>query len=291
MASSIALENPAPVTAPHTLMSQRMRHFIITPFCVRRTFTGKMQAELPPDAWIEHRLRLFEDYCLPSVIRQSEQNFNWFIYFDDSTPTRYLEQMRSLIAPFSHISIKMCAFWESPTLIKHVRETLSEDTRWIITSRLDNDDGVHREFVSRLHEAARERREFLNFPCGVILYAGKCYLYRHPSNAFLSLVEPVDEMRTAWSIAHESAIQVAPVRQLSDVPGFLQVVHGQNVSNKPRGHRVRARVALRGFESLPILAEVGRTETAASILLENATTVPVWRLRDVLIVLAKRLRR
>lgn len=146
-----------------------MQHFIITPFYVRRQFTGKtgkIEVQLAEPDWLEQRLRLFEDYCLASVANQSNQNFKWLIYFDDSTPAKYLDRTRSLTKSYQNISIKTCAFWETPTIITDVTAALVASTKWIITTRLDNDDGIHRDFVSMIHSAAQERREFLNFPAG-----------------------------------------------------------------------------------------------------------------------------
>ncbi len=270
--------------------SHRMQHFIITPFYVRRQFTGKtgkIEVQLADPEWLEDRLQLFEDYCLPSVTNQSDQNFNWFIYLDDSTPARYFDRLASLTKDHPNISLKTCAFWETPTIIKDVLAAVPEGTKWLITTRLDNDDGIHRDFVSMIHGAAQERSEFLNFPRGIILYSGKCYMYEHASNAFLSLVEPVQQPTTAWCIAHTQAGHVAPVRQLTDTPAFLQVVHGKNVSNKPRGTRVFARRALIGFEAIPVLRRLGDNETSLGVITENATTVPLWKLRDFLASLVK----
>ena len=272
------------------LSSQRMQHFIITPFYVRRHFTGKtgkIEVQLAEPDWLEHRLRLFEDYCLVSVCNQSEQNFKWLIYFDESTPAKYMDRIKSLTKSHPNICIMTCAFWETPTIIKDLSAALADGTKWIITTRLDNDDGIHRDFVSMIQAAAEERREFLNFPRGIILHSGKCYSYRHPSNAFLSLVEPAERPRTAWCVAHTEAGHVAPVRQLADTPAFLQVVHGKNVSNKPRGTRIFARQARIGFEAIPAMQRLGTDETSWEVMKDNATTVLLWRLRDVLITLVK----
>lgn len=266
---------------------QRMKHFIITPFYVRRDLHRKIGTELPTGSWLEHRLQLFEEYCLPSVVAQSDQNFEWFIYFDDATPGQYLERMRVLTARYPNISIKLCAFWESPTIISHVVAALDSATKWIITSRLDNDDALRQDFVSRLHFAAEERREFLNFPSGIVLYARKSYRYRHLSNAFLSFVEPSQNPRTAFSLAHEEAKEVAPVRQLDEAPAFLQVVHGQNYSNKPRGTRTLKRRALIGFEAIPAVQHLENDETVLGVLVDNMTRVVAWKMRDLLIALAK----
>jgi hypothetical protein len=34
------------------------------------------------ETWMDHRMALFERYCLPSVLRQRETGFGWRIYFD-----------------------------------------------------------------------------------------------------------------------------------------------------------------------------------------------------------------
>lgn len=271
--------------------SQMMRHFIITPFYVRRHFTaktGRIEELLAAPEWLDDRLRLFEDYCLPSVVGQSDKNFEWFIYFDQSTPAKYLDRITSLTSKYENVSIRLCDFWDAAILIKHVSSALEACTRWVITTRLDNDDGLHRDFVSMLHSAAEEQTEFLNFPRGIIWYSGKCYMYRHLSNAFLSLVEPAEGLRTVWSAgAHHYAARIAPVRQLQETPAFLQVVHGKNVSNKPRGTRIDARRALIGFESIPVLHRSRVNETPAGIMIENATSVMLWKIRDFLIELTR----
>lgn len=272
-------------------LSQVMKHFIITPFYVRRHFTtktGKTEELLAPPEWLNDRLRLFEDYCFPSVVGQSEKNFEWFIYFDQSTPGSYLDRVTSLTSKYANITIKLCEFWEAATLIKDVASAIEARTRWVVTTRLDNDDGLSRDFASMLHSAAEERTEFLNFPRGIIWYSGKCYMYKHLSNAFLSLVEPVEGLRTVWSAgAHQDAARTAPVRQLQETPAFLQVVHGKNVSNKPRGTRIDARRALMGFETIPTLGRSRVNETPAGIMFENATSVMLWRARDFLIELTR----
>jgi hypothetical protein len=272
-------------------LPELMRHFILTPFYVRRHFKGQAGPQLAAPEWLDHRIQLFEDYCLPSVISQSDQNFEWFIYFDESTPAEYLERVKSLISKYQNISMKSCRLWQPEVIANDILTTLAARTRWIVTTRLDNDDGLHRDFVSALHSAVQERREFLNFPRGIVLYSGKCFVYEHLSNAFLSLVEPSERPVTACSVAHEQAAEVAPVRQLPETPAFLQVVHGKNVSNKPRGTRISARQALIGFESIPALHGVSKGETPLGIAFDNATTVLLWKSRDLFISVIKAMRR
>jgi hypothetical protein len=265
-----------------------MKHIIITPYYVWRHFSGQAEPKLAGPTWLAHRLQLFEKYCLPSVTSQSDQNFEWFIYFDVSTAADYLGRIRALTSKYENISIKLCSHFDPA---KDVLATLTDSMNWVITTRLDNDDGLRRDFVSTLHAAVQEREEFLNFPRGIILYSGKCFIYKHYSNAFISFVEPAERPRTVWSVAHTEAAKVAPVRQLPESPAFLQVVHDKNISNKPRGTRIHSRQALIGFETITALQGQESGETAQGVLLENLTTVIIWKLRDFLISLARVVRR
>ena len=265
-----------------------MKHFLTTPFYVRRHFKGESEPQLAPLHWLEHRFRLFQDYCLPSVIAQSNQTFEWLIYFDSTTPDTYLDKIRTLTSQYKNVSVVLCDVWRAEKVLQDISARADDDTRWIVTTRLDNDDGLHRDFVSNLHTQIEEQREFLNYPHGIVFYSRKFYLYRHLSNAFLSLVEPLDHAIGVWSVAHEQAERLAPIRQLSDWPAFLQVIHDKNVSNKPRGRRIRATEALSGFEAIPSAYILNRQDKLLNILWENATRVVLWNLRDRAISIVKK---
>ena len=162
-----------------------------------------------------------------------------------------------------------------------VKAALNDNTKWVLTTRLDNDDGWHRDFVKILHSNVTVgRREFLNYPVGLIYYMDNIYLYRHQSNAFISFMEPSDSFSTVWCGPHPYLSRIAPIRQLSSFPAFLQVVHGQTRSNKPRGVRVHRMLALNGFEAITQLFEGSADETDFSIVLDNMTSAMKWAARD-----------
>lgn len=65
------------------------KHFIFTRFNEgwldndRLTQSGK---PVNTDVWLKERCKLFEKFCLPSMMYQSNQNFTWLILFDKRTP-------------------------------------------------------------------------------------------------------------------------------------------------------------------------------------------------------------
>ena len=59
----------------------RIQHALITRFSIRNLFgDGGGDALLPSS--IERRFALFQVACLPSVLAQSSQDFDWFVFVD-----------------------------------------------------------------------------------------------------------------------------------------------------------------------------------------------------------------
>src|SRR5690606_28538683 len=105
---------------------------------------------------------------------------------------------------------------------KTIREHIPTGATHVVTSRLDNDDGLALDFVERIQKAFRPvpHREYLNVSEGIILQQGRAYRRRDPHNAFVSLVEPADgDIHGVWTYPHTEIKQHAPVRQIGGGPG------------------------------------------------------------------------
>jgi hypothetical protein len=274
--------------------SAKYQHFVITRYFVRfSSGASDVAAVGSPDlAWLESRFEIFRDICLPSVAAQSDQNFVWLLYFDENTPSDYLSRIRDVISPYPHFRVVLCGAFDDEARARCILSELSADTQWLLTTRLDNDDGWRRDFVERLHAALRfEGRECLNFTSGLIWSQGLTLLYRHRSNAFISMLEPVESFRTVWCVQHLELDQVAPIRQIDAPPAFIQVIHTRNRSNKPRGARVPRRNALQGFEMMRLPVERNGDEPRFELWLYNLTRVPFWTFRDAAAEIVRRLGR
>ena len=70
-----------------------------------------------------------------------------------------------------------------------VRSVLPVAPKWLLTTRPDNDDGVHPEFVATLQRAQRfKQAEVLNLPLGIILSGERAY--DQPFRAFSAVMWP-----------------------------------------------------------------------------------------------------
>lgn len=252
---------------------------------------GRETRPLPPASWLLERIALFEAYCLPTIISQTDQNFDWLIFFDPEADPAGLEAFRALIAPYPNIHLRFVTDWTKPTIVNAVRADVDPDIEWLVTTRLDNDDGWHEQFAEKLHAQVRPgTRELLNYTQGYIVSQNRAYHYQHMSNAFISFSEPLTDFNTPFAIGHELLAILAPIRQIAAPPIFYQVVHCDNFSNKIRGTRVPIRVAREGFKNLRHALPDEVKENALSISIENATLGAVRGMRDTLINLYKRVR-
>ena len=190
------------------------------------------------DGWLKQRVELFERYCLPSVRSQTNKEFHWIIYFDPDSPEwlmRWIREHRrlELYQPFFRSSVSRTE------LCDDIRSVVGTPRAELITTNLDNDDGLATDFVDRIQLAARkEERTALYIAQGLIKSENRLYIFKDPRNAFCSVRETWESPITCWSNWHNLLGENLPVIEIGGKPGWLQVIHGRNVSNRIRGKRV-----------------------------------------------------
>ncbi len=269
-----------------------LQHVIMTRFNLA---TPGKEATLRNNAgWLEGRFELFERYCLPTLAAQDSQDFRWIIYFDVETPASIRERIKAC-QKVRAFEAYFTGLFPSEGWRNSVRELLGADApEMLLTTNLDNDDGLAVDFVSRLHKHAREHQGrapcALNFTDGYVLNQSRLFAHAHKSNAFVNLLEPMnDGIRTAPAIRHMDLAQHVPVIQLPGPGAWLQVVHGGNVSNKVRGRRVGVGTAEERFPRA-VIADV-RDPTAAEMLGETLVAAPLRTARDLLVKAVRSVRR
>ena len=60
------------------------KHIILTRFNLQYDLLSDIHIQ---DNWLEERFRLFEQYCFPSIIAQTNQQFDWVILLSEYPPT------------------------------------------------------------------------------------------------------------------------------------------------------------------------------------------------------------
>ena len=248
-------------------------HFILMRFNVRTKHRAEARdaAIRSQQDWLESRFSLFEQFCWPTLVAQSCKTFELHVYFDSKTSPSYLERFRDITSGHSFVNIHTCDYFDTDLVITEIKSRLSGRESRILTTRLDNDDGLHRDFVGVLQNSLSAKpREAINFPIGLVVCGKAAYLSRQESNAFISVIEDRTDFGTVLQASHNQIGKLFPIRNAGADAMWLQHVHGGNVSNKTRGRRLTHDALPHGFESVTLstrIKPIGRT--AATI--ENAT--------------------
>jgi hypothetical protein len=248
-------------------MSPEFANFVFTRFTV--WVTG---GEKSPDEWAqwnEHRFSIFREYCLPSMLQQSGR-YTWNIYFDVKTPEKHLAEIEDLKQyPFIHSFFMDGKDLFFETHMERIMESVPPECSWLITTRVDNDDCLHRDAIASIQARFRPRDEFLiNLSSGYTynLESGMLSHYYYMKSPFMSLVEDLKKERlkgvffkrhthwepgkaAPWGRLIRSAITGSGnYSYLVSRPGWIQLIHAQNVSNdEKRGLPVTRKISLEPF--------------------------------------------
>lgn len=192
--------------------------------------------------WLRDRIEIFENYCLPSMIGQTEQNFRWLLLFDYRTPKHIFEKLDA----YKNIEIclvdKKCdeSHGElSKRVVKDYTESLNID--YLITTRLDNDDMLHYRFIENvknyfLNHAVSEPI-IIQFPKGVDFdFIGKkwCRIEDFKSNAYISFIEKFEwyNIQTVMNQSHRDMADHFKITDLTMDIGWCRNVHDTNLLRK-----------------------------------------------------------
>ncbi len=230
------------------------------------------------EGWLRDRAELFEKFCLPSVRSQTAKNIHWIIYFDPESPAWLIERIREwaaegIFAPIFRASV-------SPDeLVSDLRGVVGQHRDRIVTTNLDNDDGLAVDFLERLQQAAANYgvRTALYLPQGLILGGNRLYLRTDRTNAFCSVVESWEQPATCWMDWHNLLGKSMPAVEIPAPPAWLQVVHSGNVSNRVHGRMVRPQLHKERFPTIPAST---RYPSDQELRFEFLVTSPVRFLRE-----------
>lgn len=190
------------------------------------------------EGWLRDRVELFERYCVPSVARQTRAGVRWIVYLDPESPSWLLDRLapladRGLLAPVLRASVSR------EELVSDLRRVVGTPGDVLITTNLDNDDGLVTDFSERLVSLRTTHpRAAVYVSRGLVRSPDGIYVRTDRHNAFCSVRETWESPVTAWSEYHNELHRVMPTIVLRGDPGWLQVVHGANVSNRVRGRLV-----------------------------------------------------
>lgn len=218
---------------------KKIQHFVITRFNLKISgdFTrDKSGIATRSDDWLDHRFDLFERYCLPSLVAQTNQDFTWLLLFDESTSEKHRQRVERAVRLCPQI--KAC-FIKGTDAQPSIRESINEDTEILITTRIDNDDAFRDDALAMVRSYAQELATDLciNFRYGFSFNGDEAEVFSQKYNPFSSLIElkKPDGFKTIFAAGHGKIHRLAKVKQIKTGPHWLMVVHDRNLANRMPG--------------------------------------------------------
>jgi len=212
------------------------------------------------EKWIEMRIEIFEEYCLPSILNQKNKSFSWLIYFDTNTPKKYQTFINKLN---SNPLITICYADTTANFESQLKTDIASLKKhdWVITSRLDSDDLLHTDAIESIQKNFMPKEGYLiALDLGYIYKknANKLYSHYNPRSPFLSIIEK-DTINTIFVKNHSTWKQLnfsfknilqktKNYKIIIDKHLWMQLVHGKNVSNHvANSFPIRNSISLKDF--------------------------------------------
>jgi hypothetical protein len=190
--------------------------------------------------WLSHRFALFEGFCLPSVVAQSERDFHWILLVSDRTPPQWMARLLADVAlVFSPVSIIMVSHYSEDFFLSAMRDRLERIVDRVGSTRLDNDDAIARDYLAEVRGEASQmsgdRNFVINFRQGCQVAKDGIFPRVARMNPFLSMVSSPCNLKSAFSAHHERMSRVGKVVDKSGGRAkWLQVIHSCNAASRLR---------------------------------------------------------
>ena len=188
-----------------------------------------------------HRIGLFKNFCLPSVASQTNTDFQWLLFFDQTTDDDFKQELETLLKPYPHFKSfyvdGMDAF--HPSIKAYVSED-SKDSSHIITSRIDNDDCIHKDYIDTIQKQFKSQ-DFMaidvlkgySLQISPEIMLGK---KEHIFNPFISLIEKNEAPKTVWFSDHNMWKKESRRIEIADKRLWMSIIHEKNKVNEFDGY-------------------------------------------------------
>lgn len=255
------------------------QHYILTRFNLRKDdwTTTKNNEKVLSDAWLKDRFELFENFCFSSVKNQTNQNFKWLVFFDINTPENYKQKVKEFEQSYANFVPLFIDGMNNflPEIIQNIKIMDSEE--YIITSRLDNDDCLHKDYITEVQSYFDKQKHLaIDFIDGYTLQTGSTVRFgfkKQLYNPFISLIEKKENFKSVWFRSRHGSWKYE--KNIVSVTGkrlWLCVIHSSNKVNLFTGYSNVDAAILNEFNIEPNLN---------SELLDNLKPYKTWRFLSV----------
>jgi hypothetical protein len=219
-------------------MMGKFTHYLITRFNVK--VDGLGPEPFPASArtvdWEATRLQLFTRYCAASVNGQSNRNFTWLLCCDITSHPGLLNDIRHAIA--TGIAYEIMLVRDYSDMMQQLQQRcLRAESDFVITTRLDNDDGISVDFIQTVQSHYTEAHNTIINLLGGVHYQQDKGIFTHlrysAKNSFMSLIEKKSTgIQTVLAFKHLTPGSDKPIINVPVRFAFWMTLHNQNAAQR-----------------------------------------------------------
>lgn len=264
-------------------------HVITTRFNVPTSVWTVTRGGAKPlsEEWLKDRFEIFQKYCLPSFKNQSNKNFIWLVFFDANTPKKYMHEIEKIEKEFSLFQPVFVQNFEDmqSKALEIIPTFFQDETQFLISTDLDNDDLLHREFIETVQEKFEPKHDLvIDLKRGLQLtktsesnvFINVFYMVANP---FISLVEEKNNFGTVVKEEHLKYRNYKNYTAFDSEPRFIQYIHSHNLVNNSEENAKR--IANFDFSDYGIAKENEFKISKSEVLIFNIKRK--WRLLNKMI--------
>lgn len=227
---------------PMSQADHDVQHLVLTRFNVR--MPGMLSR--PSRQWMDSRIDLFERHPARSFRSQTRADFSWLVFLDSDTSEEFRRRLSAISYQENGDPLFEAVYIDEEFTPQVASRIVASRARagTLITTRVDNDDAVARDFIEVIRSASKSYTDgFINLVDGSQLGGGWVCRRPYTSNPFISLVEPVHPGRPVETVYVDQHDHLSAHGRISNLrtshPMWMQIVHGGNIANELVGLRIR----------------------------------------------------
>ena len=180
------------------------------------------------DDWLKRRLKIFKYSCVPSILSQSNQDFEWIVYCHPESPDWFIKELEAI----DRLSVSF-QYW--------YHDALDMDNDIIVTSRVDTDDMLRPEYMERIHNHEQAfidsglDQQVYTFTSGFVYEKStyiptKVYSKGGPFHTLFSKLVREPKHRQVYHIRHEYITKQLPTFFDDTYAAWVYTRHDGNIS-------------------------------------------------------------
>ncbi|SIT79307.1 glycosyltransferase [Pontibaca methylaminivorans] len=192
------------------------------------------------------RFHLFERLCLPSLVAQSDPDFDAVVLTARAMPERFRSRLRAILEPYPNLHFRAVGEGRHYGLLRRGYESVPlEGAGHRVMFRLDDDDALDRGFIARLRRLAEGLLPVLGPQTPFIIAQNRGFYLRAagretevfdtteraPLSTGAALVAPAGFPHNPYRFNHRKYAQHFSTFTDISEPAFIRTIHRDNKSD------------------------------------------------------------